>query len=81
MNSRVWSAIMTILTILIAGIVIGMWINKRPIVDTPTEPPPETYKPVEADEAVVMRVYRELSPAVVNVVTKTLTYNFWMQIV
>ncbi|MGA8831004.1 MAG: trypsin-like peptidase domain-containing protein [Desulfomonilaceae bacterium] len=81
MNSRVWSAIITILTILVAGVVIGMLINKRPIAVIPTSPPPETYKALDADEAVVMRVYRELSPAVVNVVTKTLAYNFWMQVV
>ncbi len=81
MNSRVWSSIITILTILVAGVVIGMLINKFPIAVVPTSPAPETYKALEADESVVMRVYRELSPAVVNVVTKTLAYNFWMQVV
>lgn len=80
MNSRSWSAIVTILTILVAGVIIGMWINKRQVV-VPTTTPPETYKALEGDESVVMRVYRELSPAVVNVVTKTLAYNFWMQVV
>lgn len=80
MNSRAWSAIITILTILVAGVVIGMWVNKRPVV-VPATTPNETYKALEADESVVMRVYRELSPAVVNVVTKTLAYNFWMQVV
>ena len=77
MNSRVWSAIITILTILVAGVVVGMWIMKRPIAVAP----PETYKALESDESVVMRVYRDLSPSVVNVVTKTLAYNFWMQVV
>jgi putative serine protease PepD len=28
-----------------------------------------------------MRVYREVSPAVVNIVTRSLTFNFWMQAV
>lgn len=81
MRSRGWSVIMTILTILIAGVVIGMWINKKPQTVMAPEPQPESYEALEVGEAVVMRVYRELSPAVVNVVTKTLAYNFWMQVV
>ncbi|MGC8602702.1 MAG: S1C family serine protease [Desulfomonilaceae bacterium] len=81
MKSRGWSTIITILTILVVGVVIGMLINKRPTVEAPTGPPPETYKALETDEEIVMRVYRELSPTVVNVVTKTLAYNFWMQVV
>jgi serine protease Do len=81
MKSRSWSAIITILTILVAGVVIGMWLNKRPAVVSTPAPPPEPYRALETDESVVMRVYKELSPAVVNVVTKTLAYNFWMQVV
>ncbi|MFH0960089.1 MAG: trypsin-like peptidase domain-containing protein [Pseudomonadota bacterium] len=81
MRSRGWSTIITILTILIAGVIVGMWINKRPFTVKSNVPEPESYKALEVGEAVVMRVYRELSPAVVNVVTKTLAYNFWMQVV
>ena len=81
MKSRGWSTIITILIILIAGVIVGMWINKRPVIVKPPAPDPESYKALEVGEAVVMRVHRDLSPAVVNVVTKTLAYNFWMQVV
>lgn len=77
------SIVFTLLIIFGVGIVVGMWVNKRvpssgPILPTPT---PQTYEPLESGEAVVMRVYKELSPAVVNIVSKSLAYNFWMQVV
>ncbi len=77
------SIAITLLMILGIGVVIGMWLNKRTPQTTPIGPPvtAQTYEALESGEAVVMRVYRDLSPAVVNIVSKSLAYNFWMQAV
>ena len=76
------SILITLLIIFGIGIVLGMWVNKRPA-SVPISAPPvaQSYDALESGEAVVMRVYRELSPAVVNIVSKSLAYNFWMQAV
>ena len=76
------SILITLLIIFGIGIVLGMWVNKRPA-SVPISAPPvaQNYDALESGEAVVMRVYRELSPAVVNIVSKSLAYNFWMQAV
>jgi S1-C subfamily serine protease len=57
-----------------------MWLKRQPAVVVIKAPPLE-YKALESGEAVVMRVYQELSPAVVNIVATSLTLNFWMQAV
>ena len=76
------SILITLLIIFGLGAVLGMWLNKRPS-SVPVSVPAVThhYEALESGEAVVMRVYRELSPAVVNIVSKSLAYNFWMQAV
>lgn len=76
------SIVITLLIIFGIGIVVGMWVNKRtPSSITASAPTtPQTYEALESGEAVVMRVYRDLSPAVVNIVSKSLAYNFWMQV-
>ncbi len=77
------SIFITLLIIFGVGIVVGMWVNKRTptSIPAPPIPTPQTYEALESGEAVVMRVYRDLSPAVVNIVSKSLAYNFWMQVV
>ena len=55
-----------------------MWLKRQPAVVV-VEPPPLKYEALESGEAVVMRVYQQLSPAVVNIVATSLTLNFWMQ--
>ena len=73
-KSRTWSIVVTALVIFGAGLVAGMWINWRPHGD----PSP---KALDSSEAVVMRVYKDVSPAVVNIVAESLAMNFWMQLV
>ncbi|MEI7449572.1 MAG: trypsin-like peptidase domain-containing protein [Desulfomonile sp.] len=77
-----WSIIVTLAVIFGTGLVIGMWLNQRPFtgVGSTSQPPPASYEALESGEAVVMRVYRELSPTVVNIVTTTQPSNFWMQL-
>lgn len=80
-HSRKWSIILTLLVIFGIGLIAGLWFNrtKGPAVVHSTPAP--RYEPIEAAEEVVMRVYRDLSPAVVNVVAESLAINFWMQLV
>jgi S1-C subfamily serine protease len=75
-RSRFWSLFVTALVIFSAGLVAGMWLIKRPV---PQEQP--QFKTLDSSEAVVMRVYKEISPAVVNIVAESLAMNFWMQVV
>lgn len=77
------SIIITLLIIFGIGMVVGMWVNKRSPITVPinTYSSSQSYDALESGEAVVMRVYKELSPAVVNIVSKSLAYNFWMQVV
>ncbi|HMK35642.1 MAG TPA: trypsin-like peptidase domain-containing protein [Desulfomonilaceae bacterium] len=77
-----WSVGVTLAVIFGLGLVLGMWLNQRAAVPpAPVLPPPPKYEALESGEAVVMRVYRDLSPAVVNIVATSLAVNFWMQIV
>jgi S1-C subfamily serine protease len=73
------SILITLLCIFGGGLVIGLWLNHRPA-HVPIQPV-STYQPLESSEAVVMRVYKDLSPSVVNIVAKGLALNFWMQFV
>lgn len=75
-----WSIITTFAVIFGTGLVAGMWLNRTP---APTGAPnlPVSYDALETGEAVVMKVYREVSPAVVNIVTSSRALNFWMQVV
>jgi S1-C subfamily serine protease len=82
-SSRKWSLIITVAVIFGLGLVIGLWLNQT---STPpsapvTPSPAPKYEALESGEAVVMRVYQELSPAVVNIAATSLAMNFWMQIV
>lgn len=81
-RTRKWSVIVTLVVIFVAGIIAGMWLKRqqREAVRIPPSPPPR-YEALETGEAVVMRVYRELSPTVVNIVATSLALNFWMQMV
>jgi S1-C subfamily serine protease len=71
-KSSKWSIFVTVLVIFAAGVVLGMWTIRRPSV-------PPAFIPLESSEAVVTRVYREMSPAVVNIVAQSQALNFWMQ--
>lgn len=62
-RSGKWSLVVTVLIIFATGVVLGLWLNRRP--------------PVESGEVVVTRVYREISPAVVNIVASRHTRPTW----
>lgn len=81
---RKWSVAVTMLLIFVTGVLLGLWLKyspTQPPVPPPVPVPPPKYEALEAGEAVVMRVYQELSPAVVNIVATSLSLNFWMQVV
>jgi hypothetical protein len=59
-RSRKWAAIVTLVVIFGTGLVAGLWLNRRAAL-TPVPPPPH-YEALETGEAVVMRVYQEISP-------------------
>ncbi len=81
-GSKKWSVAITIALIFGIGLVFGMWITqKTPPPPMPLSAPAPKYEALEASEAVVMRVYQQVSPAVVNIVATSLSINFWMQIV
>ena len=72
-SSAKWSVIVTALVVFAAGAVLGMWlINRRPA-------PPPAFQALESAEAVVTKVYQDISPAVVNIVASRQALNFWMQ--
>ncbi len=76
----------TLVVIFGAGIIIGMWLNRcriYPIEHSPPTPAaaPVAQQPLESSEAVVMQVYKDVSPAVVNIITIRRALNFWMQVV
>ena len=75
---RNYSIIVTLLVIFGGGLLIGLWLNRRPA--TIRIEPVSSYEPLETGEAVVMRVYKALSPTVVNIVASSLALNFWMQL-
>ncbi len=79
-GSRKWSVIVTLIVIFGTGLVIGLWLNR----DAPQSRVPSTparYQPLERDEAVVIRVYQEISPAVVNIIATHQALTAWMQLV
>jgi S1-C subfamily serine protease len=74
-GNRNWARLVTIGIIFVAGLVAGIWLCRR------TPPPPPPVAIVESGETVVSRVYRELSPAVVNIVALRLRLApfYWMK--
>jgi S1-C subfamily serine protease len=81
-GSRRWAVIVTLFVIFGTGLVAGLWLNRRAVLTpVPVPQPPPRYEALESGEAVVMRVYREISPAVVNIVATHQALNFWMQLV
>jgi S1-C subfamily serine protease len=82
-TNRKWPIFITLLIIFVAGTIAGMWLKQRPSVVV-LQPPPTRYEALETGEAVVMKVYQQLSPAVVNIVATSHTMNlampFWMQL-
>jgi serine protease Do len=80
-RSATWSVLITIGVIFGAGLTLGLWLNRDAsrVVTRTTPVNTGSYIPVETGEQVVMRVYREVGPAVVNIVATSLTLNFWMQ--
>jgi S1-C subfamily serine protease len=79
-RSTTLSVALTIGVIFAAGLAAGLWLNRD---HEPAKPPirVEPYVPREAGEAVVMRVYEEVSPAVVNIVSRSLTYDLFRRVV
>ncbi|MBI4966091.1 MAG: trypsin-like peptidase domain-containing protein [Desulfomonile tiedjei] len=81
-GSRKWSIAVTLAVIFGVGLVFGMWLKRyssgKPQV---IQAPPPRYEALETGEAVVMRVYREISPSVVNIVSTTLSLNFFQQVI
>lgn len=63
------------------GLVAGLWLNRGEVGPGPSSDNLNRVTPLESSEAVVMRAYRDVSPAVVNIVTRSLRFNFWMQAV
>jgi S1-C subfamily serine protease len=81
-GSRKWAVIITLAVIFGTGLIAGLWLNRRAaITPVPVPPPPPKYEALDSSEAVVMRVYQEISPAVVNIVATHQALNFWMQLV
>lgn len=80
-RKRKWSIIITLLVIFGAGLVFGMWLNRRPGDNQSQYAKTQLsdFSALESGEAVVMKVYRDLSPAVVNIVTTARTVTFWME--
>ncbi|MBI5571491.1 MAG: trypsin-like peptidase domain-containing protein [Desulfomonile tiedjei] len=72
--------LLTVLVIFLAGVIAGMWLKWRPA-PTIIQPPPQQYTALESSEAVVMKAYQLISPAVVNIVAQSLALNFFMQVV
>ncbi len=65
------SIVLTILVIFATGVVLGLWLNRRPAALP-------TFTARETGEEVVTRVYREISPAVVNIVARRKGAASWM---
>lgn len=82
-RNRKWSVLVTFAVIFGVGLVAGLWLKRDapPMLPAPPPSPAADYKALEAAEAVVMRVYKEVSPAVVNIVASSLSVNYWMQVV
>jgi S1-C subfamily serine protease len=81
-SSARWSVGVTIAVIFGFGLLFGLWLNQRDIAPpAPIAPAQPKYEALETGEAVIMRVYREVSPAVINIVATSLAINFWQQIV
>jgi putative serine protease PepD len=81
-GSRKWAIIITLAVIFGAGLVLGMWLKRQAATrTTQVQVPPPRYEALEAGEAVVMRVYKEISPAVVNIVSTSLSLNFFLQVI
>lgn len=81
-RSRKWALIVTLTVIFGTGLIVGLWLNRgATVTSVPVSPPPPKYEALETGEAVVMRVYQEISPAVVNIVATHQALNFWMQLV
>lgn len=82
-RSAAWSVVITVAVIFGLGLILGMWLNRGPagpsFPDYPEPPQAGAYEALEAGEAVVMDVYRRLSPTVVNIVATSLKLNFFMQ--
>ncbi|MDQ7784494.1 MAG: trypsin-like peptidase domain-containing protein [Desulfomonilaceae bacterium] len=70
-RSGKWSLVVTVLIIFATGVVLGLWLNRR-------SAPPSEFAALESGEAVVTRVYREISPAVVNIVARRRGQTPWM---
>ncbi len=75
-----WSLIVTVAVIFGAGLLVGLWLNRQPPAPKPTST--AHYVPTESTEAVVMNVYEQVSPSVVNILatTRSLRWDFWMRL-
>jgi len=78
-GQRKWSIIITLLVIFATGLVMGMWLKRPAATIIPVHQSRAPYEALASSEAVVMRVYRDLSPAVVNILTTTQSVNFWLE--
>ena len=68
-RSTKWSLAVTVAVIFGAGLIAGLWLNRQP---SSSSPRPGAYQALETSEAVVIDVYRRISPSVVNIVATTL---------
>ncbi len=78
-SHRFLSVILLIVMVFAVGIIAGMLLIRVSLPAGYTLTPSDDA--VDPAEAVVMNVYRELSPTVVNIVGRRLGLNFWMQVV
>lgn len=78
-GQKKWSIVITLLVIFGTGLVIGMWLKRPAATMIPVSQSRAPYEALASSEAVVMRVYRDLGPAVVNILTTTQSVNFWLE--
>ncbi len=79
-RSRFLSILVTIAVIFGLGTVVGLWLNRKPAV-IQQQTVSGKYLPRDTTEAIVMDVYRRLSPTVVNILARSLTRTFFMELI
>jgi S1-C subfamily serine protease len=78
-DQKKWSIVITLLVIFATGLVAGMWLRRPAATISPGYQVRAPYEALASSEAVVMKVYKDLGDAVVNILTTTQTVNFWLE--